>query len=770
MENECLVLLLFILSVYSWDPDAGYVPSWTKMPGVTVKATSGANHAANIIDNDDNTHWISGSCLPSGYVPRADENILLNACSNGHCSAECGSANDLVKMTDGNFYTLSNVNVNTNTTGQQKAKMMIHFPTPIDLHLLSIWGIYKTETELRVTYWNATTVVLKSLQHADNYKQITITKVLNNVKEILLESNSNFQLKEIASIGSEGCRERITVDLGTLREVGMVRTRHWAGSNSATALTMLFSADNIAFTHTVSLIPNALHAVNTDLSPARTVRYIQLEYQLFQKNYEKVYCWEIDAWDHLTLWGKPVIANTQKNTIRNILGVNGIWGWQHSKYSSLLNSNEGPNLYNAVASHARNYHNLDWDVTSPSKDPQYCEMENNHGTQAKSWLNWDTEYSAWRKANLVIDVSFQFTNKSFPQKVWQSPEIEAFNLGKHFASHFGAAHGNGLVDAVEIGNEPWDYEASFYNKILKGMSAGLKEIDPKIKILPGAFQAHDKHDTGNYIGTRVTQNLAVNISVVNFHTYSFRTNSHGVRIGTYPEHSDSSFNSIRNIVRWRDSNMPSKPIWVTEWGWDADGKGESCTFPECVSEAAQALYGIRGLLILARSNVQKVTWFFYANSQYCHTLFCRSGLTASTTHNFVKKNVFYAFEGILNLIGDKYFLGIYQENDNGYVYLFGLSHAHVTGSSMSRQQLLQHASHIVAWKPVDISEVSISTIRVQLGSAINHVSIHKFTGQFPAINKTNVSVNGTVLDIKMSAHPVVVELRPSNVGSGQIVG
>jgi hypothetical protein len=42
-----------------------------------------------------------------------------------------------------------------------------------------------------------------------------------------------------------------------------------------------------------------------------------------------------------------------------------------------------------------------------------------------------------------------------------------------------------------------------------------------LKILPGAFQAHEKHDTGNYIGTRVTQDLAINISVVNFHTYSY---------------------------------------------------------------------------------------------------------------------------------------------------------------------------------------------------------------------------------------------------------
>jgi hypothetical protein len=56
--------------------------------------------------------------------------------------------------------------------------------------------------------------------------------------------------------------------------------------------------------------------------------------------------------------------------------------------------------------------------------------------------------------------------------------------------------------------------------------------------------------------------------------YFYLCINNGIRVATYPEDKDSSFNSIRNIVRWRDSNMPIKPIWVTEWGWDADGKSE----------------------------------------------------------------------------------------------------------------------------------------------------------------------------------------------------
>lgn len=40
-----------------------------------------------------------------------------------------------------------------------------------------------------------------------------------------------------------------------------------------------------------------------------------------------------------------------------------------------------------------------------------------------------------------------------------------------------------------LGNEPWNYDASFYVQVLEGMAKGLRDGDPKIKIAPGAFQA-----------------------------------------------------------------------------------------------------------------------------------------------------------------------------------------------------------------------------------------------------------------------------------------
>jgi serine/threonine-protein kinase ATR len=68
------------------------------------------------------------------------------------------------------------------------------------------------------------------------------------------------------------------------------------------------------------------------------------------------------------------------------------------------------------------------------------------------------------------------------------------------------------------------------------------------------------------------------------------------------------------MLAWRNANMPGVPVWVTEWGWDAYRPGETCgASTECVSQLAQAAYGIRGLSLMARKGVAQAHWFFYAS-------------------------------------------------------------------------------------------------------------------------------------------------------------
>ena len=762
-----VVLFTFLFPVIlTWDPDAGIVPSLTKLPGVTVTASSNQGSVHKVLDNSDSTQWMSSHCLPSGYFTRPDVNILLDACANGRCSASAVPRNDIAGATDGTPYKVGHLSAATDINGRKSAFFSVNICTPTELKVLSIDGIFKNTTEVLVFKVEGSSVLVATLNQSNNYHLKQVYGINYPVNRIELRSDSDIALREIAAVGPNGCKETVKVDLGALKNVGTIRTRHWAGSNTALSLGLKTSVDGVHWKLVKALDPNALYAVTTQLASA-SIRYIQLEYQLALRDYDKVYCWEIDAWDENGQWGQKVIPKPQSNALRSILGVNGIWGWGHKMFSIDLKRDEGPWLYNTVASHARNYHNLNWDVTDPDNDPHFQGMGQGHGTQAKKWLNWDNEYEAWNNASLMVDASIQFNNKSFSQSVWNHPEQAASNYGNAFAKYFGPG-GKGLVAAMEVGNEPWDYDAAFYATVLKGMSEGAKKGDPQIKVLPGAFQADDKHATGNYIGTRVLPEVAANIDVINFHTYSYYRTEQGTRTGIYPEHSESSFNSLRNIIRWRDTNMPSAPIWVTEWGWDAPGEGENCVVPECVSETEQGIYGIRGLLILARHNIEKATWFFYANSDTCNTLYCRSGLTASRKHNFVKKKVFLEFESLLNIIGNKYFLGIVQEDSDAYIYLFSDS-PNSGNSNDTLSSLLQKTSYLMAWRPCAETDKNVTRAQIHLPHGVSVHTSKLFDGTGQGLTHTGLfELKHRTLILHLTYQPLLIGL--GNVSTGTIVG
>ncbi|KAL3874655.1 hypothetical protein ACJMK2_037637 [Sinanodonta woodiana] len=755
--------------VAPWDPDAGIVKSMTKLSGVQVWATSNNDSAHKVLDNDDNTQWTSNNCLPMDYISRSDQNILYGLCPE-RCHSNNPQDQDLDKITDG--MTITATKINPWTENVRKASFQIILPEST-IQVLSIWGIYKDNTKVITVDGSGHETDIRLLNVTDSYHEIRINN-LSGVSVLKIESPHDFILKEISALGTKGCAERIVIDLGQVQRIGVVRTRHWAGAKAAVSAKLVMSNDQKVWTTVKELVPDALGAVETVLSPPVEYRYIAVDYEVFSANYRHVYCWEIDAWGEHSKWGPVPTPVPQENTVREILGVNGIWGWGHNIYSDSITAGEGPYLYNQISSHARNYHNLNWDVLDPDFSPRFEQMAKSHGTNATWWLNWDREYSTWQKAGLYVDVSLQFTAKDFPESSWNTPERSAFQYGEEFASHFGQAIGNGFVDAVEVGNEPWDYHSGFYASLLKAMASGIRAVDTNITVLSGAFQAHDENadnpPSGNYIGTRVKEDAIGNVSVLNTHAYSFISTENGQRIATYPENQSSTFNSIRNILRWRDTNCPSKPIWLTEWGWDSDGENEACKNSECVSENAQALYGVRGLLMITRHQIQKATWYFYANLDNCDTLFCRSGLTSSKMHNFTKKAVFQAFETVLQMIGDKYFLNVFKEDSGGYVYLFGQQMNNPDATS-NKVKSFEKATHIVAWLPVDAANTTSTSITMDLPRAVNVLNGWRITGATPPKLKAteDITVDGSHMSLNISSRPLIVEIvHPDH--AGEIVG
>ena len=743
---RCFFFFIFILSleplIAQFDPHAGIIPSYTEGAFVSVSSITPTSFVQHIIDGDDGTFWQSGGALPSGFLVRQDLNILLGL-GGTPASSNSGGLPDS-NITDGDVYTGLQI---PPVSGKAWVELdlggispfrSLSFKGSVPGDSVSIW-IYHTAGD---------SLKLGAYYEADNYSFKRFS-LIDTIAKIRMESNVQFTITDVGAL-AEIPTEYAVIDLGSIKNIGVLETRHFTGS-SVTASEILLSSDSISWTKVADLDPLALTLISNRLPAEIPARYIKLEHTMVEANWNKANIWEIRAYDKYGRYGDFPPPSPNTHTLSEMFGVNGIWGWGHGVYSDLLAPDEGAFKYSQICSHARNYHNMSWDVSDPDITPDFDGMP---GSLAQWWLDWDREYEVWDAAGLNVSASIQFSNSTQPENIWDNPYQAAYNYGFAFAEHFGPGVGNGLINRIEVGNEPWDYQASFYREVLQGMAEGAKAADPDLLVFPCALQAVDSSaEMGNYLnyaGVRLLDTIAPYIDGLNVHYYSYYNDSTGIRRATYPENYISSMRGILNDLRYRDANFPGKKIFVSEWGWDSDGAGESCTHNECVSETAQAVYGLRYAMMLNRLGVDDMTWFFFANTNSSSSLYTRSGLTGSSATSFLEKKSFVAFDALLHHLGNDYFLDTLAENDDHWVYLFGDS----TGTP----------SYIAAWRPVDESDGSISTVSIPIAFAPDSawtISGLSGTGTVAPLP----SYSGGSMTLSLSGVPLLVRLQDPPVVS-----
>ncbi len=745
----CLALFLANCTCFSlhaqFDPHAGIIPSLTAGASIFVSSNTPTSSATNIIDGDVGTFWQSGGALPTGFMVREDLNILLGLGGTPACS-NSGSLNDS-SITDGDVYTAL---VIPEVSGLAWIDLDLGGSSPF--RSLSLKGSVSADS---IVIWlyrtGGDSVKLGAYTDTDSYSMKRLT-MIDTISRIRLVSGTQFTISDVGAL-AEIPTEYAVIDLGTVQPIGWLETRHYAGSD-VSASQLYLSADSISWTKVADLDPTAVFLVSHPLPMEIPARYIKLIHTLVEENWKKAEIWEISAFDQYGKTGPMPPPMPQSNSLSKMLGTNGIWGWGHSVYSDLLAPGQGPFQHNRIARHARNYHNLNWDIADPDDIPDFNGMP---GSLAQWWLDWDREYEVWDSANLAVFASIQFSNATQPEISWDNPYQAAYNYGYAFASHFGPGVGNGLVKRIEVGNEPWDYPAAFYREILQGMAEGAKAADSTLQVYPCALQAADSTaETAtywNYAGVRLLDTISPFIDGFNGHYYSFYNDSNGIRKATYPENKVSGMRNILNDLRFRDTNFPGKKMFVSEWGWDSDGAGEACTHNECVSESAQAIYGVRYALMMNRLGVDDMTWFFYANSNATSSLFTRSGLTGSSATSFTEKKSFAAFEGLLHHLGNQYFLDTLAENDAHWVYLFGDSAGIPT--------------YLVGWKPIDEGDGNTTSLSLTLPYApdsawtIAGLSSTGTPAALPTYSGGNVTLS-------LSNVPLIVKLQAAPVGVSNI--
>lgn len=320
-----------------------------------------------------------------------------------------------------------------------------------------------------------------------------------------------------------------------------------------------------------------------------------------------------------------------------------------------------PALYKPAVKLVRDYHPVDWD-TGP--DP---------GTStefpfAKNRVHWETVYGGWKKEGFDADVCLMFD--MFKPDAWKKPAVDAERYGEAFARAFGPSAKRPLVASAEIGNEPGTYSDEQYRRIFEGMAKGLRKGDPRLKIATCNVTAGKSHRYAKSVAC--IQGLEPLYDVVTTHSYAMAEEWPTWR-RSYPEDPSIKYlKDIEAVLRWRDANAPGKPVWVTEFGWDASTKQPPPTgdFAKWVgnTESQQAYWLVRSTLLFMGMGVDRCYVYFF-NDDDKPQLHGSSGLT----RNFEPKPAFYALAHLQSVLGDYRFTRVVGSDpppDNARVFEF----------------------------------------------------------------------------------------------------
>jgi serine/threonine-protein kinase ATR len=299
-----------------------------------------------------------------------------------------------------------------------------------------------------------------------------------------------------------------------------------------------------------------------------------------------------------------------------------------------------PDLYRPVCQVVRDYHPVEWDLGKDTDVPATFPM-------ARNRVDWSRVYGSWKKAGFHVNASLMF--ESIERKVWKDVPRDAEAYGLAFAKAFGPS-GTALVDAAEIGNEPGKWNDADYRVMFESMAKGLRAGDPKLTIVTCAA---DAEKSGDYMkSVTCVQGLEALYDVLNIHTYAHTENWPTWR-RSFPEDPKllDYTTRIDKLIAWRDAHAKGKPIWITEFGYDASTRPApaSGNFKQWVgcTDQQQGQWLVRSFLVFARKAVDKAYIYFFNDSDE-PAYHASSGIT----RNFQPKPAYHAVAHLNRTLGD----------------------------------------------------------------------------------------------------------------------
>jgi hypothetical protein len=333
-----------------------------------------------------------------------------------------------------------------------------------------------------------------------------------------------------------------------------------------------------------------------------------------------------------------------------------------------------PELYKPVCRLVRDYHGLDWDLGDSTANPTTFPF-------ARNKVDWGGMYGGWVNAGYEIDVSVMLGR--FPYDQWKNPAADAAAYGLSFAQYFGPSSRR-LVTSVEIGNEPGDFSDDQYRVIFENMARGLRQGDPKLKIVTCAAIAGPSHKYAKSLDC--VKGLEDLYDVINVHSYAEVKGWPTWQRSCPEDPSIAYLKDIQNAIDWKNANAPGKEVWLTEFGWDSTTKenDKEGTFKDWIgnTDAQQAAWLVRSWLLFSAMDLSRA-YMFWFNDEDKPAVHAASGLT----RRYQPKPSFWAVSHLYATLGDYRFSRKLIERPGE---LFAYQYTHETDTSKTI---------IVAWRP-----------------------------------------------------------------------
>lgn len=345
----------------------------------------------------------------------------------------------------------------------------------------------------------------------------------------------------------------------------------------------------------------------------------------------------------------PAGAAAPAPLLRELMGVNG-----HTVQFR-------PALYAPVCTLVRDYHPVDWDLADDTSVPPPF-------PEARNRVNWREVYGSWRRAGFETNACLMFDGIAATR--WHDLEADARAYGEAFARAFGPSSATPLVTSAEVGNEPGKYDDAAYRRVFAAMAAGLRAGDPRLTVLPCALTVTASGDYARSVTTLA--GLDRLWDALNLHVYAMAEGWPTWR-RSYPEDPAIRYLAeVRELMAWRDAHAPGKPVWITEFGWDASTKRPPATGDAAkwvgVTDRQQAQWLVRSFLLFARLGVARAYIYFF-NDDDQPSLHAASGLT----RGFAPKPSFHAVSHLFATLGAYRFDRVLLE-ERGGAYAWRFAH------------------------------------------------------------------------------------------------